>query len=140
MFLGGNITVALEGLDIDGSRAVCPVPSRAMTLAAREKGVKPFSSKDRSAIQTTDWTLTPRPSPAVSALERLQSSFTATGKSELGVLLHNPELIQAKDEFTFYFNHEVPIMDRAGFRMRDRFPLLMENTSSTNRKRQLGVY
>jgi uncharacterized protein (TIGR04562 family) len=88
---------------------------RAIALSAREDGENPFSSKDYSAIQFTGRTLIRLPSPAVPALERLQSSFSSIGKPELGDLLHIPELIQAQDEFTFFFAHEIQIMDRAGF-------------------------
>ena len=88
---------------------------RVIALAAREDWENPFSSKDYSAIQFTGRTLIRLPSPAVPALERLQSNFTSIGRPELGDLLHIPELIQAQDEFTFFFAHEVQIMDRAGF-------------------------
>lgn len=88
---------------------------RAIALSAKEEWENPFSSKDYSAIQFTGRTLIRLPSPAVPALERLQSNFTSIGKPELGDLLHIPELIQAQDEFTFFFAHEVQIMDRAGF-------------------------
>ena len=88
---------------------------RAIALSSREDGDNPFSSKDYSAIQFTGRTLIRLPSPAVPALERLQSNFRAIGKPEVGDLLHIPELIQAQDEFTFFFAHEVQIMDRAGF-------------------------
>jgi uncharacterized protein (TIGR04562 family) len=75
----------------------------------------PFSSKDYSAVQFTARTLIRLPGPAVPALERLQSNFRSIGKPELGDLLHIPELIQAQDEFTFFFAHEVQVMERAGF-------------------------
>lgn len=75
----------------------------------------PFSSKDYSAIQFTARTLIRLPGPAVPALERLQSDFRSIGRPELGDLLHIPELIQAQDEFTFFFAHEVQVMERAGF-------------------------
>lgn len=87
----------------------------AMALATKEGGDNPFSSKDYSAIQFTGRTLIRLPGPAVPALERLQSSFASIGKPELGDLLHIPELIQAQDEFTFFFAHEVQVMDKAGF-------------------------
>jgi uncharacterized protein (TIGR04562 family) len=88
---------------------------RAIGISAKDDWENPFSSKDYSAIQFTGRTLIRLPSPAVPALERLQSNFAAIGKPELGDLLHIPELIQAQDEFTFFFAHEVQIMDRAGF-------------------------
>ncbi len=75
----------------------------------------PFSSKDYSAVQFTARTLIRLPGPAVPALERLQSDFRSIGKPELGDLLHIPELIQAQDEFTFFFAHEVQVMERTGF-------------------------
>ena len=75
----------------------------------------PFSAKDYSAVQFTARTLIRLPGPAVPALERLQSNFRAIGKPELGDLLHIPELIQAQDEFTFFFAHEVQVMENTGF-------------------------
>ena len=75
----------------------------------------PFSAKDYSAIQFTARTLIRLPGPAVPALERLQSNFRSIGKPELGDLLHIPELIQAQEEFTFFFAHEVQVMEKAGF-------------------------
>lgn len=88
---------------------------RAIALSAKEDWENPFTSQDYSAVQFTGRTLIRLPSPAVPALERLQSGFSSIGRPELGDLLHIPELIQAQDEFTFFFAHEVQVMDRSGF-------------------------
>jgi uncharacterized protein (TIGR04562 family) len=88
---------------------------RDLCLRDLSDGVNPFSSKDYSAIQFTARTLIRLPGPAVPALERLQSNFRSIGKPELGDILHIPELIQAQDEFTFFFAHEVQVMENEGF-------------------------
>ncbi len=75
----------------------------------------PFSSSNYSALQFTAQTLIRLPSPAVPALEEVQARFLSMGKSEIGDLLHIPELIQKQEEFTFFFAHEVQVMERTGF-------------------------
>lgn len=85
---------------------------------ARKSGAgdsNPFSSTSYSAVQLTARTLIRIPNPAVSALEKIQNQFIDTGKSELGDLMHIPELIQEQEEFTFFFAHEVQVMERSGF-------------------------
>ena len=77
--------------------------------------INPHSSSDYSAVQFTTNTLIRLPSPAVGALENIQSSFLSIGRPEIGDLLHIPELIQKQEEFTFFFAHEVQVMERAGF-------------------------
>jgi uncharacterized protein (TIGR04562 family) len=51
----------------------------------------------------------------VGALDSIQSRFLAIGRPEIGDLLHIPELIQKQEEFTFFFAHEVQVMERSGF-------------------------
>ena len=75
----------------------------------------PFSSSSYSAVQFTAQTLIRLPGPAVSVLERIQSRLNTMGKPEMGDLLHIPELIQAQEEFTFFFAHEVQVMERTGY-------------------------
>jgi len=77
--------------------------------------LNPFSSSAYSAVQFTVSTLIRLQSPAVVALDEMQSRFAAIGRPELGDLLHIPELIQEQEEFTFFFAHEVQVMERSGF-------------------------
>jgi uncharacterized protein (TIGR04562 family) len=89
--------------------------SEILTLKGSRDDVNPFSASSYSAVQFTARTLIRLPNPAVSALERVRSRFQVMGKPEIGDLLHIPELIQEQEEFTFFFAHEVQIMERTGF-------------------------
>ena len=89
--------------------------SRLLTIKQFQSEVNPFSSSSYSAVQFTVQTLIRLPSPAVSALERVQERLQAMGRPETGDLMHIPELIQEQDEFTFFFAHEVQVMERTGF-------------------------
>jgi uncharacterized protein (TIGR04562 family) len=75
----------------------------------------PFSSSSYSAVQFTAHTLIRLPSPAAVALEEVQYRLQGMGRPEAGDLMHIPELIQEQDEFTFFFAHEVQVMERSGF-------------------------
>jgi len=77
--------------------------------------VNPYSSSDYSALQITVNTLMRLPWPSVSALEKMQQILEEHGKTGTDDKLHVPELIQAQKEFTFFFPHEVQIMDKIGF-------------------------
>jgi uncharacterized protein (TIGR04562 family) len=88
----------------------------ALTLKIEQPEINPFSSSSYSAVQFTAQTLIRLPSPAVSALEEIQTRLQTMGKPEIGDLLHIPELIQEQDEFTFFFAHEVQVMERTGFK------------------------
>ncbi|MBI1753974.1 MAG: TIGR04552 family protein [Acidobacteria bacterium] len=83
--------------------------------AAPGKEQNPFSSKDYSAIQFTARTLVRLPSPATRALETLQERLQTMGDTELSDLARIPELIQDQEEFTFFFAHEVQVMEQSGF-------------------------
>ncbi|MFN7958505.1 MAG: TIGR04552 family protein [Holophagaceae bacterium] len=87
------------------------------TLAIKSPGKEqnPFSSKDYSAIQFTARTLVRLPSPATRALETLQERLQTMGDTELSDLVCIPELIQDQEEFTFFFAHEVQVMEQSGF-------------------------
>lgn len=99
----------------DLNRAERAALSRALAHSGREGDINPFSSSDYSAVQFTAKTLIRLPSPAVQVLNRIQKRFDAMGRPEIGDLLHIPELIQEQDEFTFFFAHEVQIMERSGY-------------------------
>ena len=77
--------------------------------------VNPFSSSSYSAVQFTARTLIRLPNPTAAILEKVQSRFQRVGRPEIGDLLHIPELIQEQEEFTFFFAHEVQVMERSGF-------------------------
>ena len=89
--------------------------SSTLTLKAPGKDQNPFSSKDYSAIQFTARTLVRLPSPATKALETLQERLQTMGDTELSDLVRIPELIQDQEEFTFFFAHEVQVMEQSGF-------------------------
>ncbi len=89
--------------------------SRTLALKTSGKEQNPFSSKDYSAIQFTVRTLVRLPSPATRALETLQSRLQTMGDSELSDLVCIPELLQEQEEFTFFFAHEVQVMEQSGF-------------------------
>jgi uncharacterized protein (TIGR04562 family) len=75
----------------------------------------PFSSKDYSAIQFTARTLIRLPGPGAPALETLQTRLRNLGLAELAEQARIPELIQEQEEFTFFFAHEVQVMEQSGF-------------------------
>ncbi len=89
--------------------------SRTLTQKLPGKDANPFSSKDYSAVQFTARTLVRLPSPATGALETLQTRLQTMGDTELSDLVRIPELLQDQEEFTFFFAHEVQVMEQSGF-------------------------
>jgi len=89
--------------------------SHSLALKIPDKDQNPFSSKDYSAIQFTARTLVRLPSPATRALETLQERLQTMGDTELSDLVRIPELLQDQEEFTFFFAHEVQVMEQSGF-------------------------
>ena len=89
--------------------------SRTLSQKAPGKDQNPFSAKDYSAVQFTARTLVRLPSPATRALETLQERLQTMGDTELSDLVRIPELIQDQEEFTFFFAHEVQVMEQSGF-------------------------
>ena len=77
--------------------------------------VNPYSSRDYSALQLTVNTLVRLPGPGILALKKVQQIFNDTGKPEMSDQFHVPELINAQEEFAFFFAHEVQIMEKMGF-------------------------
>lgn len=122
-----NLMVDLEALHALGEEAPRGLdPSRLDPEARRELnarlalktaavGPNPYTHSHYSAIQFTSGTLIRLQGPAVSALEKVQRGFSAMGRPEVGDLVHIPELIQEQEEFTFFFAHEVQVMEKAGF-------------------------
>jgi uncharacterized protein (TIGR04562 family) len=101
----------LEHLSVDARAAL----NARLTLKAARADANPFSASSYSAVQFTARTLIRLPHPASTALEKLQARLGHMGRPELGDLLHIPELIQEQEEFTFFFAHEVQLMERSGF-------------------------
>ncbi len=89
--------------------------SRTLALKTPKKDQNPFSSKEYSAIQFTARTLVRLPSPATLALETLQTRLRTLGDTELSDLVCLPELLLEQEEFTFFFAHEVQVMEQSGF-------------------------
>jgi uncharacterized protein (TIGR04562 family) len=89
--------------------------SHTLTLKRGTQDQNPFSSKDYSAIQFTARTLIRLPGPAAPALELVQKRLQSLGHAELAELARIPELIQEQEEFTFFFAHEVQVMEQSGF-------------------------
>jgi uncharacterized protein (TIGR04562 family) len=89
--------------------------SATLALKTPGKDQNPFSSKDYAAVQFTARTLVRLPSPATKALETLQSRLQTMGDTELSDLVSIPELIEEQEEFTFFFAHEVQVMEQSGF-------------------------
>lgn len=75
----------------------------------------PFSASSYSALQFTARTLIRLANTAVPALDTVSSRLREIGRPEEADLLHIPELIQEQEEFTFFFAHEVQIMEKTGF-------------------------
>lgn len=90
--------------------------SDSLSLRVREaEPENPHMSQDYSAVQFTARTLVRLPSPASGVLALLQKRAQDLGDPGLAARLGIPELIQAQEEFTFFFAHEVQIMERTGF-------------------------
>lgn len=87
------------------------------TLAAQRPATdqNPFSSKDYSAIQFTARTLIRLPSPWVGGLAGLQDGFGSLEQPHPADRARIPQLIQEQEEFTFFFAHEVQVMELSGF-------------------------
>ncbi len=77
----------------------------------RVDGGNPFMSQDYAAVQFTVRTLIRLPNPAVAALKRISEGLSPgeAGRARI------PELIQEQEEFTFFFAHEVQVMEPSGF-------------------------
>lgn len=86
-----------------------------LTLRSNVPEQNPFSSTSYTAVQFTARTLIRLPSPAVAPLEKVQARLRAMGRPELGDLVRIPELIQEQEEITFFFAHEIQIMEKTGF-------------------------
>jgi uncharacterized protein (TIGR04562 family) len=102
----------IQDLSPEARAEIC----RRIKVRSPSSEVNPFTNKEYSAVQFTARTLVRLPSPAVTALQRVQDYFARTGTPEMGDRLHIPELIQEQEEFTFFFAHEVQVMEQAGFR------------------------
>ena len=77
----------------------------------QEERANPFMSQEYAALQFTVRTLIRLPNPVVAALEQV-SHLLGPEEASRGKI---PELIQEQEEFTFFFAHEVQVMEPSGF-------------------------
>ncbi|MBL0311390.1 MAG: TIGR04552 family protein [Holophagaceae bacterium] len=77
----------------------------------RIDGGNPFMSRDYKAVQFTVRTLIRLPNPAVAVLEKFSKSLAPGDATRVKI----PQLIQEQEEFTFFFAHEVQVMEPSGF-------------------------
>ncbi len=77
----------------------------------RHDGGNPFMSRDYKAVQFTVRTLVRLPNPAVAVLEKIAKTLPPGDTTRVKI----PQLIQEQEEFTFFFAHEVQVMEPSGF-------------------------
>ncbi len=77
----------------------------------RADGGNPYMSQDYAALQFTVRTLIRLPSPAVTALKKVSERLRPEDAERARIT----ELIQSQEEFTFFFAHEVQVMEPSGF-------------------------
>ncbi|MBL0211825.1 MAG: TIGR04552 family protein [Holophagaceae bacterium] len=82
-----------------------------LTPQTRAEGGNPFTSRDYKAVQITVRTLIRLPNPAVAVLEKISKSLAPGDATRVKI----PQLIQEQEEFTFFFAHEVQVMEPSGF-------------------------
>lgn len=87
--------------------AICTL----LTPKTRSDGGNPFMSRDYKAVQFTVRTLIRLPNPAVAVLEKISKSLAPSDATRVKI----PQLIQEQEEFTFFFAHEVQVMEPSGF-------------------------
>jgi uncharacterized protein (TIGR04562 family) len=92
-------------------RAVC----ERLTQRVGRPAVNPYSSSDYSAMQFTVSTLVRLPGPGARAAEKILQTLRQRGQAELAGGLRISDLIPEQDEFTFFFAHEVQLMEKTGF-------------------------
>ncbi|MBS1783983.1 MAG: TIGR04552 family protein [Acidobacteria bacterium] len=87
-------------------------------LALRDEGAweNPFTAQDYAAVQFTARTLIRLASPATAALETVQARLKALGHPELMSGAGLADLLQEQEQLTFFFAHEVQVMEESGFR------------------------
>ncbi len=87
-------------------------------LALRDEGVweNPFTAQNYAAVQFTARTLIRLASPATGALETIQARLKALGHPELMSGVGLADLLQEQEQLTFFFAHEVQVMEESGFR------------------------
>jgi uncharacterized protein (TIGR04562 family) len=86
-----------------------------LTQRVGRPAVNPYSSSDYSAMQFTVSTLVRLPGPGARAVEKIQSALQKRGQAGLFGGLCISDLIPGEDEFTFFFAHEVQLMEKTGF-------------------------
>ena len=87
-----------------------------LTLRDERSWENPFTALDYAAVQFTARTLIRLPSPAMAALETVQGRLKALGHPELMSGVGLADLLQEQEQLTFFFAHEVQVMEESGFR------------------------
>jgi len=110
----------MRGLPKDFSvKALSPEERQVITGRLAQKvgrpAANPYSSNDYSALQFTVNSLVRLPGPGAQALEKMQAALQERGLGDLAKELHISDLIPDQDEFTFFFAHEVQLMEKTGF-------------------------
>ena len=87
-------------------------------LAMREERDRdnPHTAQDYAAVQFTARTLIRLPNPAVAAIEGVQARLRALGGPELMSGAGLADFLQEQEQLTFFFAHEVQVMEESGFR------------------------
>ena len=87
-------------------------------LALREDATweNPHTAQDYAAVQFTVRTLIRLPNPAMTALTAVQGRLRALGQPELMSGMGLADLLQEQEQLTFFFAHEVQVMEESGFR------------------------
>ncbi len=86
-----------------------------LAMRSSSSEVNPHTSREYSAVQFTARTLIRLPNPASTALNTVMDRLEKSGNDRIFSELHLSELIQKQEEFTFFFAHEVQVMERSGF-------------------------
>lgn len=88
------------------------------SLALREEGSRenPHTAQDYAALQFTARTLIRLPNPASAVLEAVRGRLRALGGPELMSGMGLADFLQEQEQLTFFFAHEVQVMEESGFR------------------------
>ena len=87
-----------------------------LTLREEAGRENPHTASEYASVQFTARTLIRLPSPATEALETIQTRLRALGHPELMSAVGLADLLQKQEQLTFFFAHEVQVMEESGFR------------------------
>ena len=102
----------IEALSPEARARLC----QDLTQKGDRTAENPFMSQDYTALQFTARSLVRLPSPTLEALDRVRARLKASGHPELMSQLGLADLAQEQEDLTFFFAHEVQIMEQTGFR------------------------